>query len=85
MKKEMPYYPSDWYYEREISIYGDKNYSLPKNREGFLDVFVNIFPYIDINKTIRLEILGYSTFSSSFGYFDKEVKYDLRVEPEEWK
>ena len=85
-EKEISYYPSAGDYEaEEISIYGGENYSLPKNHDGFLEVFVNIPPYIDINKKIYLKILGYSTFSSSFGPFDKKVEYDLCVEHGEWK
>jgi len=85
-EKEMPYYyPSARDYGREISVYGAKNNTFPNLEDGFLDVFVNIPPYIDIDKTIRLRILGYLTFNSCFGYFDKQVKYDLKVEPEDWR
>lgn len=85
-EKEISYYPSAGDYEEEISIYGGENYSLPKNRDGFLDVFVNIPPYIDINKKFYLDILGYSTFSSSFGPFDEKVNCcNLRVEPMKWE
>jgi len=84
-EKEIPYYPSDWYHEKEISIYGDKNYRLPKNYDGFLDIFVNIPPYIDIDKPIRIVILGYLTFNSCFGYFDKIVDCSFWVEPEDWR
>jgi len=84
-EKEIPYYPSNWYQEKEISIHGGKNYSLPKNHDGFLDIFVNIPPYIDIDKAVRIVILGYLTLSSCFGHFDELVNYTLTVEPEEWK
>lgn len=88
-EKEMSYYPSDSDYGGEISVYGGENYTLPKMSEGFLDVFVNIPPCIDIDKTIHLRIRGYLTLSltssSRFGYFDKPMKYDLKIEPEEWK
>ncbi|RLG32800.1 hypothetical protein DRN97_06560, partial [Methanosarcinales archaeon] len=81
----LPHYPIDFSIRKEISIYGYKYYSLPKNEDGFLDIFVNIPPYIDIDKVIRIVILGYLTFNSCFGHFDKQVKYDLRVIPEDWK
>ena len=84
-KEILPHYPIDFSIRKEISIYGYKYYSLPKNEDGFLDIFVNIPPYIDIDKVIRIVILGYLTFNSCFGHFDKQVKYDLRVIPEDWK
>ena len=84
-EKEESYYPSARDYRREISVYGGKNYTLPALEDGFLDIFVNIPPYIDTDKTVHLRILGYLTLSSFFGHFDKQVKYDLKIEPEDWK
>ena len=84
-EKEESYYPRAWDYGREISVYGSENYTLPEFEDGFLDIFVNIPPYIDTNKTVHLRILGYLTLGFGLVYFDKTVKYDLKVEPEDWK
>ena len=84
-EKEESYYPSARDYRREISVYGGKNYTLPALEDGFLDIFVNIPPYIDTDKTVHLRILGYLTWGFGIVHFDKTVKYDLKIEPEDWE
>jgi len=84
-EKEESYYPRAWDYGREISVYGGENYTLSELEDGFLDIFVNIPPYIDTDKTVYLRILGYLTLGFGIVQFDKTVKYDLKIEPEDWK
>ena len=84
-EKEKSYYPRFREYGGEIYIFRGRDYTFPKFEEGYLEIFVNIPPYIDIDEEVHIGIRGCLTLSSGFGHFDKTVNYDLEIEPENWR
>ena len=84
-EKEKLYYPRFREYGGEIYIFRGRDYTFHRFEDGHIEIFVNIPPYIDTNKEVRIRILGYLTLSSCFGYFDKTVNYNLKIEPENWR
>jgi len=84
-EKEKSYYPRFRENGGEIYIFRSRDYTFHRFEDGHIEIFVDIPPYIDISKPIRIRILGYLTLSSCFGHFDKTVNYDLEIEPENWK
>jgi len=84
-EKEKLYYPRFRVYGGEIYIFGGIDNIFPSFEDGHIEIFVNIPPYIDIDEKVRIGIRGYLTLSSYFGYFDKRVGYDLKIEPENWR
>jgi len=84
-EEEKLYYPRFREYGGEIYIFRGRDYTFHRFEDGHIEIFVNIPPYIDINKEVRIRILGYLTLSSCFGYFDKTVNYNLKIEPENWR
>lgn len=69
---------------KEVGFYNWTNYVLPRGKKGDVLVYVNLPPYIDVQKDVWVDIRGYLMLNSSFGSFKKEVPLSERVKPNMW-
>jgi len=73
--------------ELELYAWNTENFVFRKNKEGALDFYIHLPPYVNTrgSSVIYIKLIGYAIFDSSFGEFTKKIFIDTKIAREDWK
>ena len=73
--------------EFELYAWNTENFVFRKNKEGALDFYIHLPPYVNTrgSSVIYIKLIGYAIFDSSFGEFTKKIFIDTKIAREDWK